>query len=799
MKVVIAEKPSVARDLARVLGATSKKEGYFEGKDYFVTWAFGHLIRLTDPDGYDPRYKKWRFDDLPIIPESFKKELGADKGIKKQFKIIKSLLQKKDVDEAICATDAGREGELIFRFIYEMAGCKKPIQRLWVSSQTDQALNEGFEHLKSGKDYDPLYDSALCRSEADWLVGMNATRAYTIVCSKGSGVMSVGRVQTPVLKLIVDRYDEHINFKPETFWEIIAYIRHQDGLYSGKWFKKSETRLFDKDKAESILNEVKEHPDGIISDVTRKQKKEKQPLLYDLTELQKEANRRFKFSADRTLKVAQSLYERHKLLTYPRTNSRYLSSDMVPKLQGLIKNVDHIPDYEPFSKELLSKKLAVTNRIVDDKKVTDHFAIIPTDKKADLSQLSPEEKKIYDMVIRRFLCVFYDVCVKDQTDIISEFGKQTFKTTGIVIVKPGWRALYIKEETDNSDVIDDEDTSKTLPDVKKSDPITQKKCDMVEKQTKPPALYTEASILAAMETAGKNIEDEELREAMKDCGLGTPATRAQILERLLEVKYIERDKQKLVPTYKGIQIISAIQDPALLSPELTGEMEKKLNDIAHKRYSRKEYMDTIKAFTEQLVENLSSSKMTHSGPQAVRTKKLIGECPLCGGSVVETAKAFSCDNWRENGCKFVIWKSIASKQITESIAKKLIETGKSGFIKGFKSKSGKTFDTELVVNEEGKVVFDFTNPREENIIGKCPLCDGNIVENSRAFSCSNWKEKNCKFVIWKRIAGKDITEDYAKELLENSKTQPIKGFRSKSGKIFEAVLKLKDGKVEFDF
>ncbi len=589
-QLIITEKPSVAKDIARVLKIANRKDGYFEGNGYFISWAFGHLIRLADPPAYNPAFEKWALGQLPIIPEKFILEIQNDTGIQKQFETIKGLLLNETVTGVICATDAGREGELIFRHIYSVAGCEKPIQRLWISSQTDSAIKEGFSKLKEGAEYVPLYLSALSRSEADWIIGINATRAYTSKFSRGQGVMSVGRVQTPVLKMIVDRYLAVTNFKPEPFFDLTATFVHANGTYKGLW--QSEDKLTDKTKAEALFEKIKSSDQGKIQSLTQKTVNEKPPLLYDLTELQKDANKKFKFSADHTLKVMQALYETHKLLTYPRTSSRYLSSDIKPKLTELLNNVKSLSDYAGFADAVIKDGIPISKRMFDDQKITDHHAIIPTDQKPSLAGLNADERKIYDLVIRRFLAGFMKDCVKDQTEILTETSGEIFRSFGSVIQQAGWRTIY----TDDTD-----EEEQKLPQVKQSDPVKLKTPKLEEKKTKAPALHTEASILAAMETAGKTIEDEELRQAMKDCGLGTPATRAQILERLIKVNYIERQKNKLVPTAKGIQLISFIQTKALLSPELTGDWEKKLNDIVKKKYSRENYMKEIVEFAQEIV------------------------------------------------------------------------------------------------------------------------------------------------------------------------------------------------------
>jgi len=785
MRVIITEKPSVANDIAKVLGITTKKNGYYEDNNTVITWAFGHLVTLIDPDQYDDKYKSWMLNDLPILPIEFQKKVVENDGASRQFETIKQCLLHKDVTDVVCATDAGREGELIFRFIYEHAGCQVPIQRLWISSQTDQAIKEGFANLKPGADYEALFDSAVCRSEADWLIGMNATRAYTIKFSRGAGVMSVGRVQTPVLKMICDRYDAYSSFKPETFYELFATINHENGTFKAKWFCKKDDRLFDKSKAETLLESLQKQSTGTILSLTEKEKKEQPPLLYDLTELQKDANKKFKFSADNTLKIMQDLYERHKVLTYPRTSSRYLTKDMEPKLKELIENVGKIDAYKPFADTLLeAPKIITSKRIIDDKKVTDHHAIIPTDKQANLSQMSDEERKIFDLVMKRFLSVFMPLCLKDFTEIIVGIDDQTFKTTGTVMKQPGWRGVYGVE--------DEKDADPLLPIVQKDDAIIPAKIDLNTGKTKAPPLHTEASILSAMETAGKTIEDEDLKEAIKDCGLGTPATRASILERLIQVNYIVREKNRLSPTEKGHYLIANIHDDALVSAELTGNWEKKLNDMAQNNYKREDYMEEIKEFASSIVDDVKAAESPGVSPD----QKVLADCPLCEkGKIIDTPKSFGCSNWKSENCTFAIWKQIAGKPITEKIALTLLADGKTEEITGFKSRAGKDFNAKLKL-VEGKVAFDFT----DKTFGKCPVCkEGEVAETAKAYSCSNWKETNCKFVIWKLIAQKAITEKDLKALLEKGITEEIKGFKSRAGKDFSAALELKDGKATFKF
>jgi DNA topoisomerase-3 len=790
MKVIITEKPSVARDIARVLKIKTAKTGYYEGNGYQITWAFGHLIEMLHPDQYDEKYGKWQLAHLPIIPDEFQRGVIQNNGVQEQYNHIEGLLQSKQTKEVICATDAGREGELIFRLVYARSGCTAPIKRLWISSQTDKAIKAGFDSLKPGVEYDPLYASALSRSEADWLVGINATRAYTIKYSKGAGVMSVGRVQTPVLKMIVDRYRAHSQFVSETFYEVMVKVAHNKETFDAKWVKDTTDRLDTETVAKSIVADLKSNPNGKIANLTEKTKQEQPPLLYDLTELQRDANKKFKYSADQTLKLAQSLYERHKVLTYPRTSSRYLSTDIAPQLKGLASNLSCHEPYAAFVDTIATQNYTIAKRLIDDKKVTDHHAIIPTEKTVPLTQLNTEEKQVYELVIRRFLASFYPNCIKDHTEIISEFGDHRFKSTGTVTKQIGWRALYNNEDENSKKT--KKITDPKLPIVTKGDSVLAKSPVVKKGQTKAPPLHTESSILGAMETAGKEIDDEALKQAIKECGLGTPATRAQILERLIAVKYIIRQKNTLVPTPKGEYIIDHIRHPELTSPELTGQWEKKLNDMAQNKYDRSQYMTEIKTFTEQIIDDLKAAPDTGARPD----QKVIGPCPIdgCSGSIVETPKAYSCSKWKETNCEAVIWKTMSGKNITEKIAEELLKTGQTKKLKGFKSKSGDSFEAILkLVN--GRVQFVYGEP-----LGSCPLCEeGDVLETPRAFSCSNWKETGCKMVIWKTIAKRDITEELVKKLLQNGKTDILDGFKSKTGNDFSAALELKEGRASFIF
>jgi len=545
----------------------------------------------------------------------------------------------------------------------------------------------------------PLYDSARSRSEADWLIGINATRAYTLRFGQNNqGIMSVGRVQTPVLKMIVDRYIANRDFKSETFYEIALPILHDNGGFEGRWLSAAgEPRLLDKKDAEAVCARVSAVHRGQILSLVQKQKKESPPLLYDLTELQKEANRKFKFSAEKTLELAQSLYEKHKILTYPRTSSRYLSQDLKPQISQRLATLSQMSPYGEWANAIGT--LTYPKRVFDDAKVTDHHALIPTENPIRLDQLNREERVIMDLVLKRFIAVFLPDCEKDTTEIFSQFGEDRFRSNGVIMTNPGWRQVYLKDEEDKDE--DKADAEGLLPKVAEGDVLGHEGPELQTKKTKAPSIHNEASILAAMETAGKQVEDEELREALKECGLGTPATRAQILERLVTVGYIIKQKNRLIPTEKGIYLIDCIQNPALASPEMTGEWERKLTMMRSKTYSREDYMKEIATFAREIVEALKPVSLM---PEAAPDQEW--RCPLCQGRVVENAKAFGCANWREKQCPFTIWKSVAGKELDTDVIRALLETGKTEKLTGFMSKAGKPFDAVLLL-KDGKVVFGF--------------------------------------------------------------------------------------------
>ena len=712
--LVVAEKPSVARDLSDALpGSFKNEETHYEGDDYIVTFAVGHLVQLVDPEVYDEKLKKWRMADLPIVPEEFKLA-PRDAKANKQLKVIHKLMKRDDVDRIINACDAGREGELIFAYIYETAGIDKPVERLWVSSMTKQAIRDGFEKLRPGEELQPLEAAARSRSEADWLIGMNATRAATI---RGrawvGGVVSLGRVQTPTLAMMVQREREIQAFTPEPYRLVRAQF---DPRYEGMWFEGDETRIFgDLSRAEQIVEKVT-GKDGTVEKMEQKEQSERPPLLYDLTSLQRDANRRFGFSARRTLQAAQSLYEDKKAITYPRTSSRYLSGDLVPQLKPTAETLLPIGDYAAGARYVLGLDQLPLQRVVNDARVDDHHAIIPTDVEHDVDRFSPDERRIFDLIARRFLAVFHPAARYQRTEIVTLVAEERFRTRGKITLEPGWRGVYglesdLDKQSGKTPDEDAGDESAELPKLEQGQTVKCVKAEFEDKQTKPPPRYSEATLLSAMETAGKRIDDEELREAMKDSGLGTPATRAETIEVLIRREYIERAGKELQPTPKGLQVITMLEEHPLTSPELTGDWEKRLSDIEHGSGDRKEFIDGIVDLTTQTVEQIAALDKEKLRPERVE----LGPCPRCGaetGEIIkENSRAYGCTSWKsreEPGCGYVIWKRVAGRTITPEIARQLIENGRTNeVLSGFRSKAGKPFRARLVLNEEGKVEFDF--------------------------------------------------------------------------------------------
>jgi len=712
--LVIAEKPSVGqRDLVKVLpGPFTKGEGYLEGPEHVITWAVGHLVQLADPDEYDDKFKKWRMADLPIVPEKFKLVV-RDERSKKQMNVVKRQLGRDDVEVVVNACDAGREGELIFAYLYEKAAAKLPVQRLWLNSMTAQAIRDAFASLRPASEYAKLEEAARSRSEADWIVGMNATRAATIrLRSSFDGAVSLGRVQTPTLAILAQREQEIRDFKPEPYWVVdarfLAVSEPAGRTYYGRFHAGANPRIKSAQEAEQIVSAAQDQT-GQITKLEKRQTKERSPLLYDRTSLQSHASSLFGFTARRTLAAAQRLYEEHTALTYPRTNSRYITSDMVADIKPIASLVGKHREYAAGAEYVTGLDMLPLGRVVNNQKVTDHHAIIPT--RADrhpVDKMDADDRRIYDLVVRRFLAVFHPDAVSENTRVETTVADYMFRTRGKVLLVPGWRGVYgeIAESPDAQD--EDEGSEQQLPKLEQGESARAEKVISEAKVTKPPRRYSDGSLLRAMETAGKLVDDEELREAMKDSGIGTPATRAAIIERLLQVGYIERDGRALVVTEKGLNVIRLLGEHALTSPSLTGDWEHRLTNIETGQDSRERFMSDIVKFTEGTVHELDTKLKDVRIPRAN-----LGPCPVCGQDINENRKGYSCWARDDPGCGFVIWKSKAGKQLPVAVARELIKTGRTEkAVTGFKGRSGKSFRARLALmqTDDGKWRVEFDEP-----------------------------------------------------------------------------------------
>ncbi len=749
---MIAEKPSVGQDLARVLkGPFKKQEGWLEGPEHVITWAVGHLVQLAEPDEYDPKFKRWRMDDLPIVPEKFKLAI-RDERSRKQMSVVSKQLGRKDVEEVVNACDAGREGELIFAYLYEKAKADKPVKRLWLNSMTNAAMKEAFTSLRPAAEFARLEQAARSRSEADWIVGMNATRAATIrLRSSFDGAVSLGRVQTPTLAIIARREEEIRAFTPEPYWLVDAVFaapplvdRSTDGaqangaqadnggrpdgaqadgeageqsdgerIYKGRFHAGAKPRIASEQEAVAIV-EACEGKLGTITKLEKKEQREKAPMLYDLTTLQREANNRYGFSARRTLAAAQRLYEEHKALTYPRTSSRYLTSDMVEEIKPIAELVGKHAEYRKGAEYVTGLDLLPLGRVVNDEKVTDHHAIIPTRSEHAVERMGSDDKRIFDMAARRFLAVFHPEAVFENTRVETTVpagdsekdGGYVFRTRGKLLLVAGWRGVYEQVAAEaRPKGEEDEGADQQLPRLEKGERADTREIESARKETKPPRRYSDASLLGAMETAGKLVDDEELREAMKDSGIGTPATRAAIIERLIQVGYVERDGRALVASEKGLNVVRLLDEHALTSPDLTGEWERRLGKIERGEDSRKDFMGDIAGFAEETVKELDEKLKDVRIPRAT-----LGPCPVCGHEIVENRKGYSCWARNDPGCGFVIWKSKAGKTLPIAIARELIKTGYTArAVTGFKGRSGRSFRAHLAMNqsEEGKWRVEF--------------------------------------------------------------------------------------------
>ena len=739
MKVCIAEKPSVAREIASVLGATSKRDGYFEGNGYAVTYTFGHLCSLCEPADYKPYWKSWDLNNLPMLPEKFKVKVSDNDGIKKQFNIVKSLFDKADV--VINCGDAGQEGELIQRWVLNEANYKGEVQRLWISSLTTEAIKEGFQNLKPSTDYDNLYYAGFSRSIGDWLLGINATRLYTVKHGGYKQVLSVGRVQTPTLAMLVNRFKEIENFKPQPYWELQT-------LYRDTLFSYEEGRFLNMEDGEVLANKVKEHDFEIVS-ITKKKGTEYAPKLFDLTGLQVYCNTKFGFSADETLKIAQKLYEK-KAVTYPRVDTTFLPNDVYPKVKNILSK---LTDYKNLTSSLLNNKIRKSIRVFNDKKITDHHAIIPTGMQTHLQY---NEQQVYDIITKRFIAVFYDDCKVSNTTVIGKATDVNFKTTGKEILSKGWRVVF---ETENSK----SKVESLLPAFEKGEKGPHEP-SFLEKQTKPPKQFTEASLLRAMETAGKHVDDDELRDLMKENGIGRPSTRANIIETLFRRKYVKRNKKQLIPTVTGIQLIDTIQNDLLKSAELTGNWEKQLKDIEKGKTSASAFIKGMKRMVDALVYEVRSEKVqtrisavnnkpigkskTKSNLKS-KNQKLVGaSCPKCkSGQLLKGKSAYGCNLYGKS-CDFTLPFKFGEKKISENQYLRLLSKGSTVNLKGFKLQ-GNTLEGLLRFDDAFKLKLEPKQLKAVSIkVGDvCPKCKlGKVLKGKAAFGCSHYK-RGCDYRV----------------------------------------------------
>ncbi|MEN2412941.1 type IA DNA topoisomerase [Flavobacterium mesophilum] len=761
MKVCIAEKPSVAREIASVLGANTKHDGYYEGNGYAVTYTFGHLCTLKEPNDYKPHWKSWDLNNLPMLPEKFETKVVQNSGIQKQFKIIKSLFDKADV--VINCGDAGQEGELIQRWVMNEAHYKGEIQRLWISSLTTEAIKEGFENLKPSSNYDNLFYAGFSRAIGDWLLGMNATRLYTVKHGGYKQVLSIGRVQTPTLAMVVDRFREIENFKPQPYWELQT-------LYRETLFSYEEGRFLNKEDGEILAEKVKESEFEIVS-VDKKNGNEYAPKLFDLTGLQVYCNQKFGFSAEETLKIAQTLYEQ-KVITYPRVDTTFLPGDIYPKVPGILQK---LTNYSELTQPILEKKIKKSPKVFNDKKVTDHHAIIPTGIQNNLPY---NQQQVYDIITRRFIAVFYDDCLVANTTVIGKAAEVTFKATGKEILKKGFRVVF-----------EDPNAKEKEPDLLPSFVMGEKgphEPSFLQKETKPPNQFTEATLLRAMETAGKQVDDEDLRELMKENGIGRPSTRANIIETLFKRQYIVRNKKQVLPTLTGIQLIDTIQNELVKSAELTGTWEKQLKDIEKGTFTAAAFIRNMKRMVEALVYEVRSetkhANISHAATiqkpvaKAEKEKKTTSgisaeTCPKCQkGNLIKGKSAFGCSEYK-SGCDFVLPFVFHDKKITESQYLRLVQKGSTVNIKGFKTDSGTVeglirFEENYKLKLEPKKTEKKAEAKENSDALTCPKCKkGTILKGKTAYGCAEYKS-GCDFkVTFDEVRAKLKDQKPTKELV----------------------------------
>ncbi|MCE5195605.1 MAG: DNA topoisomerase 3 [Negativicutes bacterium] len=750
-KLIIAEKPAMAADIAKALGGFQKKAGYFEKEDTRLTWSVGHLVELVPPEVYTPAWKRWRAETLPMIPETF--QLQPSNSRETQYQKIMQLLGDPTVELLVNACDAGREGELIFRYLVTMAGCRTAIKRLWISSLTAAAIRQGFAEVdrqaSNEKRYFDLYQAARCRSEADWLVGMNISRAVTIG-QRQQGlreVFSVGRVQTPTLAILVKREDEIAQFQQEKYWQLSAWFQAKSGAYQGQWFSLKENRFPDPAAAQRIADQIKDKT-GVVLSFAVNQKNEPAPMLYDLTALQREMNRHYGYAASKTLKIAQTLYERHKLITYPRTDSRYLTPDLIPSFAQRLSAISG-GCYDESLKKLEHQKLPVSGRYVNQAKVRDHHALIPTETKVNWTALTAEEKKVLCAIQQSFIAMFFPDAVWQEKEAVTQVEAETFRSKSRNLLVRGWRSVADSEKTTWEKEND-------LADLQPQETVRVISASITEGITQPPKRFTEGTLLGEMEHAGKQLESEAYQEAMKDHGLGTPATRAAIIDRLKEMRYITAMEKQLKPTGKGMALIHHLPVAPLRSADLTGEWEYKLLQIQEGSYQPAAFMAEMQQFVTAAVDECLRAEMMNaeaevpllqlaaekaeqtemaSGSTAIAAKKAERipakgsrkaarellpqlQCPLCQAKILENSKAYYCQNWKgQPPCGFTLWKTVAGKQLTAKQIEKLLRKGETGILRGFVSAKKKKFSANLRL-ENGKVVFDFTQAEPKSKASK---------------------------------------------------------------------------------
>ncbi len=806
--LVIAEKPSVAQDLARALGKFERQGDYFESDTMVISSAVGHLLEIAPPEGSEPARGKWKIENLPSIPSHF--DLVPIEKNAARLAVLKKLLKRKDIDKVINACDAGREGELIFRNVIRASGVSKPQSRLWLQSMTTDAIRTAFSRLRTGEEMQPLADAAMSRAEADWLVGINSTRALTAFNSADGGFHKTpaGRVQTPTLAILVEREEKIRAFTAKTYFEVFADFSVSAGSYRGRWLDESfhkkgadedakAERLWDRARAEAIKTKCLGKT-GLVEE-EKKPTTQAPPLLYDLTTLQREANQRFGFPARMTLQIAQALYEKHKALTYPRTDSKFLPEDHLATAKSVLETIAD-PTLARHARHALEKGWVRPNkRIFNNAKVSDHFAIVPTGTTP--KTLDDKEQRIFDLVSRRFVAVFFPAAQFEVTTRITRVEGEAFKTDGKIIVDPGWMAVYGRQAEN------EEDSEKSVCAVRPGEKAQTEDVEVKESETKPPARFNEGTLLSAMEGAGKLVDDEELRDAMSERGLGTPATRAQIIEGLLAEGYILRQGRDLVATAKGMSLITLLRDlhaEALTKPELTGEWEFRLKQMERGQLSRADFMSQIGTLTKDLVEKVRSGMGKEVSGQF---KPLDATCPRCGHQgLKESFRCYECA-----GCKLMVWKTMAAREFEREEVVALLSAGTVGPLEGFRSKMGRAFAAHVHMDagSEWKQRFDFEKADAEasNVdlsaaprIAPCPICKkGNVVETDSAFLCEHTPSKECKFRMGKLILQQAISAEQARKLCETGKTDLMRRFISKKGRPFSAFLKLEGDKVGFEF